>query len=222
MEEKAQEEDSSSQSVNITVVSIDKRGTFDKVTMSDSSFFFIFPDEFLKFNFFEGQIVERDIIKKLEFCNNTCLAYKKAVKILSFAPNTAFMLKRKLFLRKINSAYIDAVLKKLAEQKLIDDKQFAENWIASRLLRNPESPVMLKVALRKKGVDNAIIDEVLKEFTPESNLYKDSFNKTLVKQLKRKNTSPEKIKAALVRKGYSLSYINKHFKGMDKDFYRDN
>ncbi len=210
MEEKEQEEGSSSQNVNITVVEIEERGAFIGIILSNGSSFFIFPEDFTSLELASGKEVSYKLLKKIELLNNISLAYKKAVSILSFAPTTAFLLKQKLLKKGFDTVSVAKAVERLSEKKLIDDKKFASGWVATRLSRNPESPFLLKSALIRKGVDREIADEVLKDFTPDSDIYIESFEKALAKQLRKSSKTAEKIKISLIRKGYPISLINKY------------
>jgi regulatory protein len=210
MEERAQGDGSSSQSVNITITSVSERGAFVGINLSNSSSFFILIDDFPAIKPFTGKVLDNDALKELEYWGNVCLTYKKALDILSFASNTAFMLKQKLAKKGFPAQFIDAAVKKLTEKNFIDDKKFAENWVELRLAKNPESPAMLRAALMRKGVESTVINEVLKDLTPQSEIYMESFERALAKLRRRSKSTPDKVKVALVRKGYPISLVNRY------------
>lgn len=58
---------------------------------------------------------------------------------------------------------IEAVLAKLADQGLVDDRKFARNWVASRVRRAPRSRRLLACELRRKGVDAVTVESVLSD-----------------------------------------------------------
>jgi len=209
MEEEGPEEGSSSQNVN-TIVEIKERGAFIGVTLSSGSSFFIFPEDFAQLGLSRDKAISAELLKKIEFLNNISLTYKKALNILSFASTTMFLLQQKLLKKGFDNVSISKTIEKLSEKKLINDRKFAENWVSSRLSRNPESPFALKSALMKKGVDRETAEEVLKDFTPDSSMYIEGFEKALSKQLRKTSKTAEKIKMSLVRKGYPISLINKY------------
>ena len=209
MEEEEPEEGSSSQSVN-TITEIKERGAFIGITISNGSSFFIFPEDFSQMNLLHGEIISAELLKKIEFLNNISVAYKKAINILSFAPTTAFLLKQKLLKKGLDNISITKTIERLFEKKLIDDRKFAESWVALRLSKNPESPFILKSSLMKKGVDRETAEDVLKDLTPDSAVYIESFEKALSKQLRKTSRPKEKIKMSLLRKGYPISLINKY------------
>jgi len=209
MEEEEQEEGSNSQSVN-TITEIKERGAFIGITLSNGSSFFIFPEDFTQLDLLPDKIISAELLKKIEFLNNISLTYKKAISILSFAPNTQFLLKQKLLKKGFDNVCITKAIARLSEKKLIDDRKFAASWVSLRLSKNPESPFILRSSLIKKGVDRETAEDVLKDLTPDSSIYIESFEKALSKQLKKSGRSMEKIKMSLLRKGYPISLINKY------------
>lgn len=216
MEEEAREEGSSSQNVNKTVSSIRERGTYIGIYLSDSSSFFILPDDFLQlrssFSLETGTEIPEGspLSEKLAYLDNICRAFNKAFDIISFAPCTAAMLKLKLMKKGFDRHSCDKAVACLKEKKLVDDRKFAENWVTSRLARNPESPLMLKAALMRKGVDRQVAEEVLAHLTPDSSEYIGAFEKAFEKQLRKSGVTDEKIKIRLAAKGYPLSLINRY------------
>jgi SOS response regulatory protein OraA/RecX len=219
MEEREQEEGSSSQNVNI-ITEIKERGAFIEIVLSSGSSFFVFPEDFTQLGLLQGcgihrhsdesQNLSEELLEKIKGFNNISAAYKKAVSILSFAPTTAFLLKQKLLKKGFDNVSIGKTIERLSEKTIIDDKKFAAGWVSLRLSKNPQSPFILKSALIKKGVNRAIIEEVLKDFTPNSSLYMESFEKALSKQLRKTSRPIEKVKVSLLRKGYPISLINKY------------
>ncbi|MCL2294363.1 MAG: RecX family transcriptional regulator [Spirochaetes bacterium] len=154
--------------------------------------------------------ISAELLEKIEFLHNVSVTYKKAMDILSFAPTTAFLLKQKLLKRGFKSIFIGKAIEKLSEKKMIDDKKFAEGWVSLRMSKNPQAPVVLKAALMKKGVERQVAEEVLEGFTPGSSIYIEGFEKALSKQRKKTGRTLEKIRMSLLRKGYSISLINKY------------
>ena len=216
MVEREREEDSSSRNVNISVSQIKERGTFIEIILSNSSSFFILPEDARSLDINSAGDISDSLLEKLEYLDMVCRAYSKALDILAFAPSTGFMLKQKLIKKGFSGIEINTVIERLSGKKILDDRQYAENWVSSKLLRNPQSPLMLKAALMRKGVSRALAEDVLKGLTPESDAYIEAFEKAFHKQIRRSGRTPEKIRISLARKGYPLSLINKY---LDDDNY---
>ncbi|MFC1599919.1 regulatory protein RecX [Patescibacteria group bacterium] len=53
------------------------------------------------------------------------------------------------------------VIARLKQLKYIDDKEFAKDYIQTRLLINPKGPNLLKLELKLKGVDRQTVDKVI-------------------------------------------------------------
>ena len=210
MEEREQEEGSSSQNVNITVSVYKERGTFLEIILSDSSSFFILPDDFIATKLFPGDIVSEEMREHIAISHKICLAFNKALSLISYAPSSAFMLKQKLIRKGFDSVSVSEAFKILAARKIIDDRAFAENWVSSRLRRNPESPMVLKAALMRKGIERSVAEEVLKELTPDSSQYIEAFEKAFERQMRKAGRTDDKVRISLSRKGYPLSLINKY------------
>jgi regulatory protein len=60
------------------------------------------------------------------------------------------------------------VLDRLADVGLIDDRDFAEQWVRSRRVHAGKGKRALVSELRTKGVDNEVIDAALADVDPES------------------------------------------------------
>ena len=55
------------------------------------------------------------------------------------------------------------ILVKLKDLQLIDDEDFAKQWIEHRTAGRPEGLSLVRMELRRKGVDKEIIDKLLSE-----------------------------------------------------------
>ena len=210
MEEREQEKGSSSQNVNISISLFRERGTYIEIILSDSSSFFILHDDVSDLNHYPGDFANEETVARLAAFDRICRACNKALDLLSFSPSTAFMMKQKLMQKGFDSISAGTAVSRLLEKHILDDKKYAENWVASRLSRNPESPLVLKASLLKKGVDRKTADEILKGITPDSDQYIEAFEKAFNKQLRSPGKSAEKIRISLSRKGFPLSLINKY------------
>jgi SOS response regulatory protein OraA/RecX len=98
----------------------------------------------------------------------------------------------------------------LKEKKLVDDRKFAENWVTSSACQKPGIPAHAQGALKRKGVDRQVAEEVLAHLTPDSSEYIGAFEKAFEKQLRKSGVTDEKIKIRLAAKGYPLSLINRY------------
>jgi len=96
------------------------------------------------------QLLEKDAHEK---------AYQKALKFISFKPRSAFEVRKRLKDKGFDEATIDPVLADLEEKLYLNDGEFAQNWVETRSRSKPRSRRMLKYELRKKSIDDAIIEK---------------------------------------------------------------
>jgi len=100
-----------------------------------------------------------EIIKKEEFLKT----YDKALRFLSFRPRSEKEVKDYLKKKKTGEETQKMVLKKLKKTGFLDDKEFALWWLEQRMIFKPSGKRLLKYELRKKGVNEEIIDGVLED-----------------------------------------------------------
>lgn len=87
--------------------------------------------------------------------------YNKALKFLSYRPRSEKEVKDNLKKKKASDSTIDLIIKKLKEQKFLNDSEFTRWWIEQRTLVKPMGKRLIKIELTKKGIEKELIDEVL-------------------------------------------------------------
>lgn len=206
MVDAVREEDSSSQNVNIYITGIHTKEAFIEVSISNGASFFISDADYRSFPYSKGDEIPREVVEQLERGHNLILCRSKALSLLDLAEHSAFMLRAKLRQRGFDIPVIERVLEQLKEKNYLDDRRFAEVWVRSRLKRNPAGKSVLISELRAKGVSARDAEETVAELLDEEALLEGA-RKVYAKAALKKNSTPEKIKAAMMQKGYSLSVI---------------
>ena len=100
------------------------------------------------------------------------------------------------------------VLDRLAGAGLVDDADFAEQWVHSRRANAGKGKRALAAELHTKGVDNDVITSVLDCINPAAE--RDRAEQLVRKKLRRENLSDEvpvirRLVAMLARRGFSQS-----------------
>jgi len=99
------------------------------------------------------------------------------------------------------------VLDRLADVGLVDDVDFAEQWVHSRRVNAGKGKRALAAELHTKGVDKDVITSVLSDINPEAE--RDRAEELVRKKLRRENLSDDDLRlrrrlvAMLARRGYS-------------------
>ena len=206
MVDAVREEDSSSQNVNIYITAIHTKEAFTEVSISTGASFFISDSDYRVFPFRKGDAITPDVVENLEKGHKLILCRSKALSLLDLAEHSAFMLRTKLRQRGFEAPVVESVIAQLKEKNYLDDRRFARLWVASRLKRNPAGKSVLVSGLRAKGVSAHDAEEAVSEVLDEEALLEGA-RKVYNKAARKKNSTPDKIKAAMVQKGYSLSVI---------------
>jgi regulatory protein len=102
----------------------------------------------------------QDPRKREEQARNVCL------RLLTVRARTRAELETQLTKRGYPDEVTATVLDRLTEVGLIDDADFAEQWVRTRRAHAGKGKRALAVELRKKGVDGEIIDAALAELDP--------------------------------------------------------
>lgn len=146
--------------------------------------------------------MERDVALKkiLHYCD-----YQDRCKKEIFAKLDSF---------ELADADRDFIVDFLHDEGYINDERYCRSYVKSKLNLKKWGVNKIKLSLITKGVDKAIIDEVVSEID------QDSYKEELVNLLRNKKVNesdPYKRKAKLIRyavgKGYSLSMVMEMLNG---------
>ena len=176
------------------------------MSISTGASFFISDSDFFSFPYGKGDEITQEVVDELERGHKLILCRSKALSLLDLAEHSAFMLRTKLRQRGFEPAVVETVLSQLKEKNYLDDSRFARLWVASRLKRNPAGKSVLISGLRAKGVNARDAEEAVAGLLDGEALLEGA-RKVYNKAARKKNVTPEKIKAAMLQKGYSLSVI---------------
>ena len=90
------------------------------------------------------------------------------------------------------------VLDRLADVGLIDDAEFAEQWVHSRRVNTGKGKRALAAELHTKGIDNDVITSVLSDINPAAE--RDRAEELVRKKLRRENLGDEAADARVTRR----------------------
>lgn len=137
----------------------------------------------------------------------------KALGFLARREHAAGELKAKLLDRGYESTAVEAVLSSLAQEKLLSDARFVQEFVAARVRRG-SGPMKIREELRAKGVMGEMVEEALGSLKAASaevaaTARRKRFGATLPKDM------PERARQArfLQQRGFSMDDIRKALKG---------
>lgn len=99
--------------------------------------------------------------------------YTKSLKFLSYRPRSEKEVRDNLLKKKASETIVDLIIKKLKEQRFLDDEEFTRWWIEQRTLVKPIGKRLIKVELTRKGIDKELVDEM---FNDVQNLVHDELD----------------------------------------------
>jgi len=164
----------------ITGIKPQKRKNYFNVFIDSRFSFSLSAEGLVKTGLKIGQVVAEEKIKKLLFESQFQKLRDGALHFLSFRPRSEKeirdYLKKKVYKLKAEnqqSDLVDQVIKKLYDQKLVDDQGFAVWWCQQRAKFRPRGERAILMELRQKGVEEEVAREALKEcFNEEESIAK--------------------------------------------------
>ena len=169
---------------------------------------------------FNGSELNAEEEQGFRFASECLRTEKISLRLIARAEQTFFGLSRKLEKRGHEPACIRAVVSRLAELELLDDRRYVRLWLASRLSRRADSPRRLLSSLCARGIERDDAESGLKaalDTETEMELLLRYVNK--LKKHKSSGKSADKPKP-----GLSLKYILKgegFSPGVIQEFFED-
>ncbi|MFA5270165.1 MAG: regulatory protein RecX [Patescibacteria group bacterium] len=142
------------------------------------------------------QLIDR---LRTEDVNGKC--YDKALKLLSFRPQSSYELRQKLS-KRFDDDNIRTTIARLMKEGLVDDKKFAMIWASERLLTRHRSIQHLTAELRQKGIERTLIQAAIAKLDKQAEV-DAAFS--LARRFSQK--PPGKLRAYLARRGFGYPTI---------------
>ncbi|MFN3336409.1 MAG: regulatory protein RecX [Thermomicrobium sp.] len=157
-----------------------------------------------------GEVLTAERRVAIEHAATVDAALEVGLRLLSVRPRSEAELQQRLRQKRFSEAVIQEVLARLRLLGYVDDRAFAEAWVAQRQATNPRGAAALRQELRSKGVSPELIKEVVLE-DPESEL---AAARELVRKHKQRlqrvdaKTARRRLTGLLQRRGFSWSVIH--------------
>jgi regulatory protein len=134
--------------------------------------------------------------------------YDAAALFLSYRPRSEPELRERLQKRGFPESSIDAVAARLKEQGLVNDNAFAEFWAENRDSFSPRSQWLTGLELRRKGVDEEIINQVVGTMNDEDSAYRAARKKARNLPRDDYQSFHRRLGEHLQRRGFGYEVIN--------------
>ena len=117
-----------------------------------------------------GQELSDEKAARLKADDERETAYQKALHFLSFRPRSSSEVRLNLTKRGIPESLVEETVARLQAAGLVNDQAFAQAWVENRGEFRPRSKSALRMELRRKGLDDELIQSVLEEKVDEEAL----------------------------------------------------
>lgn len=175
------------------------------VFVNETYAFAVHEDILIKHRLLKGVIVTNEQLSDVLKDEERNDAYMKAARFLGFRPRTRKEVRQRLQQEGYEDGLIDETLQRLANERYIDDKEFAKQWTEHRIHSQKKGKSLIRQELLQKGVDREHVQEALQHIDQEEELQSavdiggKKWRQTSGETLDRKR----KTMAFLMRRGYS-------------------
>ncbi len=150
-------------------------------------------------------------IKKASAITKT---YNRALYYLQYGPRTTYQMRKYLIDKKYEPEHIDIAIDTLKDEKYLNDELYAESFVRDRQAFKPRSKRMLTAELRKKGIQNDTINQVLNEL--DDNDQVEAVKSIVYKKIKQSRyQDKQKLTEYLLRQGFSYSEVKNVLDDLD-------
>ena len=153
-----------------------------------------------------GQDLEVDLVKRMKTKHDLRSAYICAIRFLGHRQRSRREMVHYLTSRRrFGGDTVNATINRLSDEGYLDDKEFAQAFIDSRIRSRPRSCALLRQELSQKGIDDDVIVKVLEGIEDEHLAWR-SIEKKLNQWGKLDPaTFKKRMISFLQRRGFSLS-----------------
>ncbi|MCX7681049.1 MAG: RecX family transcriptional regulator [Anaerolineae bacterium] len=154
-----------------------------------------------------GQTLSDEEIARLQERDEAEQGYERALNFLSYRPRSEAEVRWHLQSKNLDDEAVEAVIERLRQAGLLNDREFASYWVENRLQFNPRGALALRYELRAKGLSEPIIAEVLESLDEEALACQVA--EAISEKLRHlpPRTFRRKLEAHLLRRGFSRHAI---------------
>lgn len=192
----------------ITKIEAQKRAGRYNVYLDGKYAFPVAESVLIQFRLMKGMEVDKEMAAAITAADQQAKAYSRMLDYLSHQLRTESDVVKKLKEIETPEEFIEPVLKKLRDQQLVNDHEYAASYVRTEMITGLKGPGVIRQHLRQKKVGENDIDDALEQFTPE--LQAENASKLASKLFQRYRNQPikrreQKVRQGLLTKGYTTS-----------------
>ncbi len=163
-------------------------------------------DILIKYNLQRDKELDDDFVKEVLTAEEQQKAYRLSLNHLSYRMRATSEVEAYLMEKETPEHAVKHAIKRLTDQKYLNDQQFALAYTATKKATTPQGPGKIRRDLEALKVPKSYIDEALAEFTEEEELEKVlKFLRQKQKELARRSVRElkQKLQQTLMQRGFS-------------------
>jgi len=125
--------------------------------------------------------------------------------------------RRRMAKYELSNEAEDLLLNHLEEENFLNESRFAEVYTRSKFNQKGWGPRKVRQALRSHELDEATIDEALKQLAPESQ--EEVLQKLMLKKIRSLNTTPQEVRESFEVRQKVWRYLA--YKGYSPELFGD-
>ena len=131
-----------------------------------------------------------------------------AAHYLSYRPRSEFEIRQRLHQHGFDGDSVEAVIAKFKEQGLVDDMAFAQFWKDNRESFSPRSQWLTRLELRRRGVADDVIAQVVDAIDDDESAYRAALSKARSLPLSDYQSFRRRLGEYLKRRGFGYGVIS--------------
>jgi regulatory protein len=156
-----------------------------------------------------GSELSPEQLKVLGGADNYQRCLNAALRFLASRPRSEKETMERLKLKGYGEAEIEKALSHLRELNLLNDVAFAEYWKENRDSFKPRGQRLIKLELRRKGLDSQVINEAVADMDESEAAYRAAASKARSLTGLDFQVFRQKLGAYLQRRGFDFAVINR-------------
>ncbi len=150
-----------------------------------------------------GQYLTETEIAQLQHQDAAERAYENALRFLSFRPRSMLEMQQYLKKKKVDDETAQGVIERLSRVGLLDDKEFARQWVENREASHPRGVWGLRAELRQKGITDKIIRSAVEDVDEEASALQIAERRATRLTGLDRQTFRQRLLSFLQRRGFS-------------------
>lgn len=183
---------------------IKKTGKKYKILLSDGSEIKTYDDVILNYGLLYHKTIDSDLLNKINNDNNYYEIYYKTVNYITKRLRSEKEINEYIDKNKVTNKDKEKLVKKLKENNLINDLNFAKAYIADKINLSNIGLDKIRNDLLMHNISVEIIDSELAKV--DNNLIKEKLKKLIAKKIKNSKYTGYKLKFKIVNELINLGY----------------